>query len=84
MLSVEWIDGQLAQLSAQEASLYTVRDMAALITVRSYLQSPAAQPLSTLEEIENALSQLLAHTPDEARRLRDAQTMASIMSGKNV
>lgn len=82
MLTVEWVDAQIKDLSAQPASMAAVRDLSALLTVRAHLVGSTAQPLATLTDIENALHAITARTPEEARRLRDAQTILDIVSSK--
>lgn len=97
MLSLKWVEYEIDKAVREGDNPQNVRDLAALLIVRDFLaaESPApdtgyslaAAPkdtstLSTIDEIEAALKACIAHTPDEARRMRDAQTMINIIKGE--
>ena len=97
MVSLKWIEYEIDKAMQDGNNARNIHDLSALLNVRDHLraaESPApdtgyslaaapqdAPALSTIDEIEAALKACIAHTPDEARRMRDAQTMINIIKG---
>lgn len=92
MLTLEWVMEQLERTRTGTQTMQAARDFALLCICRDELekmQQPRETeppkkntPLRGVEEIEEAIAQFVARTPEERQRVQDAKVITNIIRQK--
>lgn len=96
-MSLAWVEAQIEHELERGNTPEAVRDLAALLTVREYMQEeelehamhgvkhhdPALDTAPTMEQVEKAMGALTVSTEADKKRMHDLMTWAKILKGED-